>query len=89
MVKIFVTLDCNRCGQPFNRIAVTTDLDPMNWKALAQDLEYRAENRGWASSRAAHYCDYCANDAMYKIESNAVPHDDDRGKREANDDEDF
>lgn len=83
MLKILVTLDCNRCGQPFDRLAVTTDLDPMNWKALAQDLEYKAENRGWASTRAAHYCDYCANDVMYKAESKPVQNDAD------DDDEDF
>jgi hypothetical protein len=64
MLKVIVTIDCNRCGQPFKRIAISTDRDPMAWRALADDVEYHAGNSGWDSQRSAHYCEYCVHHAV-------------------------
>jgi hypothetical protein len=62
MLKVILMLDCNMCGQPFDRVATSTDRDPLAWKPLACDLEYSAELRGWSFHRGAHYCDYCVSD---------------------------
>jgi len=63
MLKVIVMLDCNMCGQPFERVATSTDRDPLAWKSLACDVEYSAELRGWSFQRAAHHCSYCVSDA--------------------------
>ena len=63
MLKVIVMLDCNICGQPFDRVATSTDRDPMAWKSLACDVEYSAERSGWSFQRAAHHCSYCVSDA--------------------------
>lgn len=62
MLKVILMLDCNICGQPFDRVATSTDRDPLAWKPLACDLEYSAERRGWSFQRGAHYCEYCVSD---------------------------
>ncbi len=64
MLKIFVTIDCDLCGIPFKRIAVSTDRDPMAWRALADDVEYHAGNSGWSSHRSSHHCDWCIHNAI-------------------------
>lgn len=56
MIRVIVTLDCNVCGQPFERIGSSSSLDPLEWKSLSLDLEHQAESTGWFFSRAAHYC---------------------------------
>lgn len=57
-------IDCNICGQPFDRIASSTDRDPQAWKSLALDVEYAAERCGWSMLRSAHHCSYCVTDVM-------------------------
>ena len=66
MIRILVTLDCNVCGHPFDRIGISTSVDPLEWKSLSLDLEYQAQSTGgWFFFRAAHHCDYCASDPDY------------------------
>jgi len=64
MLKVILMIDCNICGQPFGRIASSTDRDPQAWKCLALDVEYAAERSGWSMLRSAHHCGYCVTDAM-------------------------
>ncbi len=64
MLKVFVMIDCNLCGQVFDRVTTSCDRDPTAWKALSLDLEYKAENCGWTIHRAAHHCAYCISDVM-------------------------
>jgi hypothetical protein len=61
MLKVVVMIDCNICGQLFDRVCVSSDRDPMAWKAMSMDLEYRAKECGWNFNRSAHHCDWCAN----------------------------
>ncbi len=63
MLRVIITLDCNTCGQPFEGIETTKELDPLGWKARLQDLEDTAEASGWFFFRGGHYCDYCVSDA--------------------------
>lgn len=67
MFKVIVMIDCNICGQPFDRIATSASRDPLEWKALACDLEYAAEGRGWSFYRSAHHCDYCVSDVAFSL----------------------
>lgn len=62
MLKVIVMIDCNICGQPFDRVCTSTDRHPEAWKSMSQDLEYDAERSGWSFTRAAHHCDYCVSD---------------------------
>lgn len=55
-------LDCNICGQPFEEIVTSSELDPLSWKSLSLDLEDAASSSGWFFFRNAHYCDYCISD---------------------------
>jgi hypothetical protein len=64
MLKVILMIDCNICGQPFDRVTASSDRDPLAWKSLSCDLEYEAEQRGWSFYRSAHHCDYCVSDAQ-------------------------
>ncbi len=65
MLKVILMLDCNECGQPFDRVATSTDCDPLAWKPLACALKYSAQRSGWSFQRGAHYCDYCDTDGEF------------------------
>ena len=67
MFKVIVMIDCNICGQPFDSVATSASRDPMEWKALASDLEYAAEGRGWSFYRSAHHCDHCISDVAFSL----------------------
>lgn len=67
MFKIIMLIDCNICGQPFDRIASCTNPDPLSWKALALDLEYAAEGTGWSFYRSAHHCEHCITDVGFSL----------------------
>jgi len=63
VLKVILMLDCNICGQPFDRVVTTCNRDPLFWKSLSLDLEDTAVNSGcWSFYRSAHYCDYCMSD---------------------------
>ena len=76
MLKVIVMLDCNICGRLYDGITSSEDRDPMNWKSLALDLEYKAEGSGWTLQRSAHYCDYCVTDVMIAESSFDATHGD-------------
>lgn len=62
MIKVIMMLDCNICGQPFEEIVASTQLDPLSWKSLSLDLEYTAQSSGWFFFRNSHFCNYCITD---------------------------
>ena len=59
MFKTIMILDCNICGQPFNRVVTSASKDPFTWKSLSLELEDSAVNCGWTLCRSAHYCEHC------------------------------
>jgi endogenous inhibitor of DNA gyrase (YacG/DUF329 family) len=67
MIKVILMIDCNICGQPFDRIATSSTRDPSSWKCLALDLEDSAESHGWSFYRSAHHCDYCVSDVLFSL----------------------
>jgi hypothetical protein len=58
MFKLVVILECDMCGDAFNRMAISTDRNPDAWKYLSATLEARAESACW-SCYSAHHCDSC------------------------------
>jgi len=64
MLKVIVMIDCNICGQPFDRVAASSDSQPDAWKSLACELEYEAGRAGWSFHRSAHHCHYCISDVQ-------------------------
>ena len=67
MFKVIMMIDCNICGQPFDRIATSSIQDPLSWKALSQDLEDEAEASGWSFYRSAHHCTFCISDITFSL----------------------
>ena len=65
MLNVILILDCNICGQPFERIATSSDRDPFAWKSLSMDLECAAMDCGWSFYYSAHYCGYCMPDVCF------------------------
>ena len=64
MLKVIFMIDCNLCGSSFHRLGTSSDRDPLVWKGIATDLEYKAQKNEWTMYRSAHHCDYCVTDAM-------------------------
>lgn len=67
MFKVFMMIDCNICGQPFDHIVVSTEVDSMGLKALSGDLEDEAEECGWSFYRSAHHCSHCIADVTFSL----------------------
>jgi hypothetical protein len=58
MLKIIVIIDCDVCGESFERIAISTDRNPQAWGPLPLLLAAEAEMRGW-DCHSADYCHDC------------------------------
>lgn len=58
MLKIIVIIDCDICGESFERIAVSTDRHPQAWEHLPLCLVADAEMCGW-NCHAEDYCYSC------------------------------
>jgi hypothetical protein len=77
MLNIILLIDCNICGQPFDRIATSSDDDPFAWKSLSMDLEGTAVDCGWSFHRSAHYCDHCMPDVSFlSLSGSFIPNPD-------------
>lgn len=61
MFKLILIIDCDICGESFDRVALSTDRDPTAWQYLTADLEMRAESRGWNLHRAEYRCYDCCD----------------------------
>ena len=58
MLKIIVIIDCDICGDSFERIAISTDRNPQTWGHLPLSLAAEAETCGW-DCYSAHHCYDC------------------------------
>jgi hypothetical protein len=64
MFKLVVILECDMCGDSFDRMAISTDRNPEAWKYLSASIEARAESACW-SCDSAHRCDSCLNSISF------------------------
>jgi hypothetical protein len=67
MLKVIIMLDCNICGQLFDGVVTSSELDPLDWKVMSLDLEDDAERSGWSFYRSAHHCDHCVTDVAFSL----------------------
>lgn len=67
MIKAILMIDCNACGQLFNRVLTSESKDPLTWKALSTDLENMAVNCAWTAHRSAHFCEYCMTHLDFEL----------------------
>ena len=47
MLRVVLTLDCDRCKQSYYQAAVCTDPEPFFWESFAYDLKCCASGDGW------------------------------------------
>jgi len=62
MLKLFVIVECDTCGEAFEPVAVSCDRNPSAWRYLAAELATRAEGSGWNLYRGAYLCTDCSED---------------------------
>jgi hypothetical protein len=63
MLKIIVIVKCDICGELFERIAISTDRNPLMWEYLPLLLSADAEYRGW-DCHSEDYCYGCISESV-------------------------
>lgn len=64
MLRVILTLDCDRCRQSYYKAAVSTDLEAFFWESHSEDLKSCAGMDGWyippaESENQEIFCDEC------------------------------
>lgn len=75
MFKLFVLINCDICGEPFEHVALSTDRHPSGWEYVVANLEFSAERRGWDLYHR-HWCYSCVEEASSDGASSQPPDDD-------------
>lgn len=73
MLKAFVTINCDECGDDFELGRVTASGDPMDWSLDAYELIGLAESTGWDFFRDRMRCKGC----MQPVDERSVTEGDD------------
>lgn len=60
MFKIFVTINCDECGDDFQRVRVSASKDPMDWNTEASELICDASEAEWDFFRGRMRCAACS-----------------------------
>lgn len=68
MFLYIATLNCDRCGDPFGKIAVSTVDDAAGCDALKTELDLAAQESGWFRYKDGITCDCCLLDIAYQRE---------------------
>lgn len=64
MLRVVLTLDCDRCKESYYQAAVSNDPEPLMWHALANDLQCCADGAGWRTGLKIGdevICDECVD----------------------------
>ena len=59
MLKLFVIIECDTCGESFEHVATSCDRDPRAWRDLTSELELKAESRSWSIYGGTYLCFDC------------------------------
>lgn len=66
MLRVVLTLDCDRCRDSYWQAAVLTDPEPLMWEAAAYELQGCAGSEGWKTPdeqlQGRVLCDCCADE---------------------------
>jgi hypothetical protein len=74
MLRVVLTLDCDRCRQSYEKAAVSTDTDSFLWESFANDLKCCAAGDGWRTEIDDYtLCDECWEKEEQEGEPEDVP----------------
>jgi hypothetical protein len=59
MFKVFVTINCDECGNDFSQGRVSASKDPMDWKTEAYELISEASKADWDFFQERIRCAAC------------------------------
>ena len=59
MLRVVLTLDCDRCKESYYMAAVSTDPEPFFWQSFADDLKSSAGFDGWDTDDGEIICSDC------------------------------
>lgn len=59
MLRVVISLDCDRCRQSYYQAAVSSDTERLFWESYAEDLKCCASMEGWLTDGEEMVCDDC------------------------------
>ncbi len=65
MLRVVLTIDCDRCKQSYWQAAVSNDPEPFFWESFASDLQGCAGGHGWVVPEeigGEMICDECVEE---------------------------
>jgi len=68
MLRVVISLDCDRCRQSYYQAAVSSDRESYIWESYAEDLKVCASMHGWYTGSEDVLCDDCVERAEAEIE---------------------
>lgn len=71
MLRVVLTLDCDRCKQSYFQAAVCTHPEPFLWESFASDLQDCAGGNGWRVGEKIGeeiFCDDCVEELEQRRE---------------------
>lgn len=68
MLRVVLTLDCDRCKQSYSKAAVSTEPDSLSWESFAHDLKGCAAFDGWDTDGDAISCPECSANASEDVQ---------------------
>lgn len=75
MLRVVLTIDCDRCRQSYYQAAVCNDPEPFFWESFASDLQDCAGGSGWVTSEeigGEMICDECVERAEADLMNKGV-----------------
>lgn len=63
MLRVVISLDCDRCRRSYYQGAVSSDPESFFWESYAEDLKCCASMHGWCTDGDEIVCDDCAAEA--------------------------
>ena len=68
MLRVVLTLDCDRCRQSYEIAAVSTDPEPFFWESFAEDLKSHAGGDGWETDGNEIICSDCLESEQKELD---------------------
>lgn len=59
MLRVAISLDCDRCRQSYYQAAVSSDTESFFWESYAEDLKSSASMHGWHTEGDEIVCADC------------------------------
>ena len=69
MLRVVISLDCDRCRQSYYQGVVSSEADSDFWESEAEELKICASMEGWYTDGEEIVCDDCVEKAEAQYES--------------------